>query len=233
MLTQSRCPSTTGQGRGWSASFHLPPPLLDLHSALSLPSLATPSFRLSTFTGKYWHHHKYLSISVDNTFSILILKSLTLVFTNLCSSSCLSHWSPWSYSKSCYLEGLHSMIKPHCPNTAILVTLLLSHHLLCLLILLSSCQHQLLSSGRENSIALWTGARVSSFSPLTSGFSTPCLKLLSPMSRDFCIAKPEGHFSPYLINPLLYIPYSWHSLLLGLLIHLSPLIFFRLLGCSH
>ena len=77
MLTQSRCPSTTGQGRGWSASFHLPPLLLDLHSVLSLPSLATPSSCLPAFTGKYYHHHKYLSISVDNTFSILILKSLT------------------------------------------------------------------------------------------------------------------------------------------------------------
>lgn len=122
----------------------------------------------------------------------------------------MSHSSPWSYSKSCsYLEGLHSMIKPHSPNTAILVTLLLSLHLLCLLILLSSCQHRLLSRGRENSIPLWTGARVSSFRPMTSGFSSSCLKLLFPVSRDFCIAKPEGHSSPYLISPL-----SLHSLFL-------------------
>lgn len=89
---------------------------------------------------------------------------------------------------------------------AILVALLpLPHDLLCLLILPSSCLHILLSSGGGNSFPLWTGTRVSSSSPLTSGFSTTLPELLPLMSWDFYAAKLEGHFSPYLISPLLYV----------------------------
>lgn len=98
---------------------------------------------------------------------------------------------------------------------AILVALLpLPHDLLCLLILPSSCQHILFSSGGGNSFPLWTGTRVSISSPLTSGFSTTLPELLPLMSWDFYVAKLEGHFSPYLISPLLYVD---HFLILEIL----------------
>lgn len=117
------------------------------------------------------------------------------------------------------------MIKPHSPNTAAFVTLLISPPPLApypsiFLPTPTATQGQ----GKFHSLCgQGPGSPVSA--PWRLDSLSSCLKLPFPMSRDFCIAKPEGHCSPYLIRPLLYIPYSWNSLLLGLLIHLSLLIF--------
>lgn len=63
---------------------------------------------------------------------------------------------------------------------------------------------------------MWAGARVSSFNPLTSGFSLfyPTEAALSNVTGEFHVAKLQGHFSLYLIRPLLYID---HFLILEIL----------------
>lgn len=122
---------------------------------------------------KYCHHPGQLRVSVDGTFYILILKFMnpsSLMTFALLTTRTLGLFTP--------LATLWALSSPRSPILSDKIPFSKHCHLfcnsaflLCLPILPSSCHHTLLNHGGKKSNFLWTGARVSSFNPLTSGFS--------------------------------------------------------------